>query len=522
MLYFVIIFLLIYGFLAWKRSDWALMLMFFLLPSYQIRFSVFGIPSTLLEGMILVLFAVWILKNYKQVFENLKARTKLGNSEIKKSGIVRYPFSVEIVLLLVISFAAVGVAGFSNSALGIWKAYFFEPILVYLLVFNVFRDYANPQISANSQIASNDNASSRISIEKIIWPLILSALVVSTIAILQKLGIIYSPANFWPRVTSVFPYPNAVGLYLGPLFPLLVGYTAHLIFNFQIFKQFSIFKFSKLIFLFIVIILSAMAIIFAGSEGALAGVLAAGGIMAIFYFAYKFESRVLNILGKTMVGAILIFVILSPWFFLKIVPENKYFNFQNQALNYVSDKLMLKDFSGEVRKQQWRETWEMMRANPKILLFGTGLSDYQASVKPYHQEGIFFNHERDTDFRRKIVWFDEKYKAEHWRPVEIYMYPHNFFLNFICEIGILGAILFIWIIIKAVYQIFNFKFLILKQFSISNFQYLQYGILGVFIVILVHGLVDVPYFKNDLAVMFWIIVATTGIINLDLKLRIKK
>ena len=36
-------------------------------------------------------------------------------------------------------------------------------------------------------------------------------------------------------------------------------------------------------------------------------------------------------------------------------------------------------------------------------------------------------------------------------------------------------------------------------------------------VIIIHGLVDVPYFKNDLAVMFWALLAIMGIISLELE-----
>ncbi|MBU4014686.1 hypothetical protein KJ878_00585 [Patescibacteria group bacterium] len=37
------------------------------------------------------------------------------------------------------------------------------------------------------------------------------------------------------------------------------------------------------------------------------------------------------------------------------------------------------------------------------------------------------------------------------------------------------------------------------------------------IAITIHGLVDVPYFKNDLAVMFFILIAIIGLINLNNK-----
>ncbi len=122
--------------------------------------------------------------------------------------------------------------------------------------------------------------------------------------------------------------------------------------------------------------------------------------------------------------------------------EYSYPDFGNSTVNKIYDKLTLKDFSGEVRKQQWRETFAMMRED-KRWLTGVGFSGYQEAVKPFHQEGIFFNFDRDSDFRRKLVLFDDEYKARHWHPVEIYMYPHNLFLNFWVEMGLGGVILFV-------------------------------------------------------------------------------
>lgn len=46
----------------------------------------------------------------------------------------------------------------------------------------------------------------------------------------------------------------------------------------------------------------------------------------------------------------------------------------------------------------------------------------------------------------------------------------------------------------------------LRQRVIS-YGLLVMGLLSAMVVIVVHGLVDVPYFKNDLAVMFWALVA---------------
>ena len=150
-----------------------------------------------------------------------------------------------------------------------------------------------------------------------------------------------------------------------------------------------------------------------------------------------------------------------------------------------------------------------MTASPTRFIFGTGLSGYQENVAIYHQEGIFFNHERDADFRRKIVWEDGDYKAKHWRPVEIYMYPHNIFLNFWTELGLAGMVLFIWIIGKAM----HLSLKIYEQKSV--YKGIALGLIGAMVAIFVHGLVDVPYFKNDLAVVFWVLLAVLGALGIE-------
>lgn len=505
MFYLIILFLVLYAFLAYRRLEWSLMLFLFALPSYQIRFDVFAVPATLLEAMILISFAAWFFKNRKNIIENLKCIFKNLKSKIINRN--RYPFDMEIICILLIAFVAVAIAGFSDSAFGIFKAYFFEPILAYLLIFNVF--FGGRPLNKEST-ATEEPDFFKAPVLKIIGPLALSAFFVSGYAILQKFGLAYSPENFWPRVTGVFFYPNALGLYLGPLVPVMAGYS---IFNFQfsIFKQFSIHKFSiiKILFLLLTIILSISSIFYARSEGAMIGLAAAFLIIAVLWIATRFKLSLL--IPKIFVYLILFFVIASPFIYLKLVPEHKYFNFGNPALNYIADKTMLKDFSGEVRKQQWRETWKFLTASPKNFIFGAGLSGYQAAIAPYHQEGIFFNHDRDLDFRRKLVFFDDNYKQKYWRPVEIYMYPHNFILNVWTELGLSGVFLFIWLLIKMI----NYQFSIFAQFKISNLKFLSFGLIGSFIAVIVHGLVDVPYFKNDLAVMFWVMIALASALNLE-------
>lgn len=266
------------------------------------------------------------------------------------------------------------------------------------------------------------------------------------------------------------------------------------------------------------IILSWTAIFLARSEGALVGIAAGLVVFAgLWLFSCSKHGQFVPIVAAS---TIMILIIYSSFIFLKL-PEYKYLNSGIPALDKVADKIMLNDLSGEIRKQQWRETWQMLKDN-KRWFFGVGLSGYQSAVAPYHQEGIFFNKDRDRDFQRKIVIFDEQYKANHWQPVETYLYPHNIFLNFWTELGAPGAILFIWIIAK-------FFFIGVSRFKRGcelrggrAYKYLNFGLISAMTAILVHGIVDVPYFKNDLSVMFWVLLALMSILKLETESREKK
>ena len=73
-------------------------------------------------------------------------------------------------------------------------------------------------------------------------------------------------------------------------------------------------------------------------------------------------------------------------------------------------------------------------------------------------------------------------------------YPHNIFLAFLSQAGVFGFISFLWLII-----------LFFKNTLLKNAPYFTY-ISGAMIYILSHGLVDTLYWKNDLCIMFWIIL----------------
>jgi uncharacterized protein YacL len=55
------------------------------------------------------------------------------------------------------------------------------------------------------------------------------------------------------------------------------------------------------------------------------------------------------------------------------------------------------------------------------------------------------------------------------------------------------------------------------NFKTTESRYIVIGLICSMVAIIVHGLVDVPYFKNDLSVMFWIFMAMMGMIHVSSK-----
>jgi O-antigen ligase len=73
-------------------------------------------------------------------------------------------------------------------------------------------------------------------------------------------------------------------------------------------------------------------------------------------------------------------------------------------------------------------------------------------------------------------------------------FPHNIFLNFWVETGLLGLLSFIGISVYFKWRAWKSRGLIAT------------GIILFLVALYIHGLVDAPYMKNDLALMFWIIM----------------
>lgn len=388
-----------------------------LLPLYLVRFNIFGIPTTLLELIFLALLAVAIAKRKFLILPQTGSRFAVTNSK----------FLIPIAIFLLAAIIGVFVSPDKISALGIWKAYFAEPILFFLLF---------------TQNATKEDLRRTL------------RFLLATISVIA-LGAIGQKYFGWPiphpwqeelRATSIYPYPNAVGLFLAPLIVLIFFLRKFIIPN-------SLF----LIPVNLVLASGVLATIFSKSESAWIALVAGLALGSI----------ALGGLPRKTTLIVFALGVLS----LLFVPAVK---------NPVQEKLLLRDWSGVVRKITWNETWEMLKDRP---IFGAGLAGYQKTLVPYHKATA----------------------------IEIFLYPHNIFLNFWSEVGLLGLIAFFWIVARFFLYIRE----LLKRDGLERRVGIAAG--SAMVTLLVHGLVDVPYFKNDLAMLFWFILAVPIIIDQSAK-----
>lgn len=391
-MYPVLLVILAAGFatLAWRRFPLALSLLFALLPAYLLRFSLGPVPSSMLEVFILTLAAVWVVRHSSDV-----RRIAMGLITSRW----RFPFALLAAAVVVGTIAAPNIV----DAIGLVKAYFIEPTLVVAMVLTTFGD-------------DDWKRSLRF--------LLGSAAAVSAVAILQHLtGLgIPVPWDIERRVTSVFDFPNAVGLFLAPIV------ASATVLSLKIRDPFSRSLAAT------TCLLGSVAIVLAKTEAALIAV-----PTALLLVLWLSEAKRRTTVAATTAAAVLLIIAL--------------------AIPAARSKLLLEDYSGTVRRSQWSETLSMLADRP---FTGAGISGYPTALEPYHDATMF----------------------------EIFQYPHNLVLNIWTELGLLGLAAFIWLgallVRHAIRERKNAAVLIASAALLA---------------MVIHGLVDVSFFKNDLAVL---------------------
>jgi O-antigen ligase len=96
--------------------------------------------------------------------------------------------------------------------------------------------------------------------------------------------------------------------------------------------------------------------------------------------------------------------------------------------------------------------------------------------------------------------------APYWNKTNIdrFTYPHNIVLNFWTETGLLGLAAFAWLLIAGLVMSWRGY-----RRASGQWQVIHLGVFLALVAVIVHGLVDVPYWKNDLSLEFWTILSLT-------------
>ena len=428
-------------FLALLRPQWAILACLAILPTYLLKLSLFGIPTTVLE---LSIYATFIgsfcsllffkSKNPKSEIRNPKQYQILKHQNSKLFDIwvlnLFRASSLEFRILLgglfwpiaawlIITLVSALFSENTKIALGGWKAWVLDPILVLILIIRFFKPADHWKIIASLSVSS---------------------------AVLSFYGLAEYFFRPWQlgdgRLDSVFDPANYHAMFVGPIIVLAIGF----ILSSQTPRAWKH-------YLGIASAINLIALIFTFSYGGYLAVL--GGLIILGF------STLNKIWKKRMIlGVLIIFIV-----FLALAAPTKKFQ---DIFEYKERS------SGHARLEIWQTSWLIFKEHP---ILGVGLNNFE------------------TLYRETIP-------RVAFPPLEwLVAQPHNLYLALLAQTGLLGFLAFLWIIIQ---------FLKSTNRDTRNASYkLQVTSFAAMSAILLHGLVDTPYFKNDLSVIFWLIVALT-------------
>lgn len=409
----------LWGFISWKWPKRAFAFLPLLLPSYVVRVYLGPLPTTLLELLLIAAFIGWFLRRGW-----LEAWMRATH------------WRWHVILWLTAGLVAVLVSPVPTQALGLYRAYFIEPLLIFFMGLDLIRTREDKAMLAKTFAAA------------VILLGLWSAVQFFT-------GwMIPAPWDAWPgrRAVGPFPFPNALALFAAPVIAFLFaeaiadhgGKTPRHAENAKWTLCLDEFhpraETAPLLGPWVStagIIAGFVTMLFARSDGGIIAFVAAACMALVMKRRTRWIALVIAVAG-------IIAVFASP------------------LRGAVMERLTFQEWSGQVRMILWKESIAMLRDRP---IFGAGLAAYPTVILPYHKATF----------------------------IEVFQYPHNILLNVWSETGILGIIAFLYIL----------------------GTWIRFGkhclpvTLPVIIALLVHGIVDVPYFKNDLAVAFWLLVLLT-------------
>lgn len=387
----------------------------FLIPFYFFRFSILGLRTNIFEVLVSISFLASVIYSYR-----VKKKIVWGS-------IWPYIFLLIVLLSIILS-------NNKSSAFGIFKGWFFVPVVFYWLVINNFKQ-------KDLRIFS--------------IPIFISLIAVSFWAIFQRLGLISelfyqlkdnSFAQYFAdkRAFGPFESPNFLAMFIVPAFFLslpIIGF----------FKTGY-----KKILIILLLASSLIALLLSGSKGGFW----AFGTGVLVYLNYRYINKQRSKDRRPLFTSLLVASLL--------IINSTYF--------YIFTHLANLSGSNEARKEIYQYSFQLLEKN---LFTGIGLGNFQSAITAISVgNNLFINY-----------------------VLPYALHPHNLLLAIWLNLGILGLVIFIVLLI-------NF----LKD-AFSSDSPMKSIVLASMIAVIVHGLFDTTYFKNDLSAIFWLILSYSVIIS---------
>jgi len=410
----------------------------------MMKFEIGFVPFNVVEAMVYLLLIVYVVK--EGFYGGICTRLK-GRC---------FRFILPVSALILGSLGGLYISylyGDIEQALGIFKGWVIMPVIYVILLLLVFKKIKDKKLSLNFYM--------------------LSAMWLSLWALYQVVSGDYITID--QRASGPFESANYLALYVAPavvLAGLKLWQRAEDTFWKSLWGKFKdLFKrgngefyWAWVAFDVFGFVVCMAAILCSKSYGAILGVLGALFIYAIYeLFFSDFKNKYGKVWHKLLV--VLVVVVISGLAIVSQVGTSKFDDFL--AFDRQS--------SSSVRVQVWTVAGKLIEENP---FMGIGLGGY----------------ERVYEERALELLGAEPYEKEM-------LHPHNLVLATWLNSGLVGAVAISWLIVAVFWSIRR------KELDYDQKRFVAI-VLTMFIVICIHGFVDQPFWKNDLALLWWLVVGS--------------
>ena len=445
--------LLLLVYLAWRWPERAVCLVVALMPTYLLRTSLFDIPTNTFELAVIVVFAISALR------PDTRSRWSLAARQLP------WPAWLLVGLFVLSAIISTTISNVPYVSLGILKSWILIPILLSWLVWVFCQRSSDPQLDPASLLSP-----------------VVSALIASGTVVAVASFFFFKPDQ---RLAGIYDVPNSLALFLAPIIVLaLAGAVTN----------------SNKYRLLLAGMVMFVALILTQSVAGLASVLlvlSGAGLISWrrqFQYAAPQFGAVADPPAVTLKYTKSRLLILSAILCLTVLSFG--YLFQVGRLQYflrpITDPSARTSLS--VRLQLWDISWELIKQHS---LLGVGLGQFE----PYYQQAL---HDRFKHFEictspnlltvKDCQFIIDQPPIAEW----VFRDPHSWPLSFWLNMGILGLFSFTGL------NIYVF-WLILKRPDKKSPSSLvtHYSLLT----ILIFGLVDTIYWKNDLAALYWVLLS---------------